>query len=87
VALLLIAAIDALRVSPAAALKPHTGALLFWVKVALTRFRGSEAFGVSERAGWVKVAVALMRSGGVKACRTLKHALYQAERNQKSCGF
>jgi len=67
VARLLITEIDAVRVSPAATLKPHTGALLFWVKVALTRFRGSGAFEVMERAGWVKVAVALMRSGGVKA--------------------
>jgi hypothetical protein len=77
VALLLIAEIDAVRVSPGATLKSHTGAFLFWVKVALARFCGRGASGVIERAGLVKVAVALMRSGEVKACRTLKHALYQ----------
>jgi hypothetical protein len=68
VALLLITEIDALRVSSGATLTPYTGAFLSWVKVALARICGSEAFGVIERAGLVKVAVRLMRSGEVKAC-------------------
>ena len=63
-AILLIAEIDAIRGNPEGALKTHTGGFLVWVKVALARLRGSGPFGVIERAGFVKVAVALIRSGG-----------------------